>query len=476
MSAPRGSYSSSPGGPRVSVYGQDLGNNFAQAAYDPRSIAFVPDARNTYHDQRSIASAPVPDTRDMYHARTSMVSAHDALFGAPAGALQRRQQQQQQSLQMGSSGLGTDASNDVQNADFDNAAAEKEEVEDDEEVYLTDAYRVWECHYLKRLAKRVHKMVCAELDSSEEALLMVFLTHDPNLEGTLSGEGASKLLEALRVAAAPGAVDVAGPDGPADRNGFISSVALLRWYSGRAGQEYRDASTGFGMASFFGGAVGSSTQNDSRVDALDWASLRRNILGYRRLLLEVRQLREERVLEQPREVEGSTSLEAAMPLYYAALANEFEGDSEHLFELFCDVDETGNMLLERKEVLALLRLLDTSASETDLRRYLQEINLTDGPLSFASLVDWWDQACSVSNSLVAEKGTMLTASVKARSAGKRFSSLLFSQTAAQRRWAEALEGGRLEALRLAYERTLSEVREYKMERDLRAVEQECAAL
>merc|ERR1712032_1333138 len=101
--------------------------------------------------------------------------------------------------------------------------------------------------------------------------------------------------------------------------------------------------------------------------------------------------------------------------------------------------------------------------------------MSDGPLSFASLVDWWEQARNEPSSLVAEKGAGLIASVKANAAKVRLGSM-FGNTAVQRRWAEAKESGQQQALRQAYCRTLTEIREFKMERDLRAIEKECSAI
>lgn len=361
----------------------------------------------------------------------------------------------------------------------DGAGAEEfsglEDVEDNAEVYLTEAYRDWEKLYLCRLAKRIHKLVCAELSGPEEAIFVLFLSHDANLDGMLFGDEALKLMKALEQAA-PGFSSTGGENGPMDKDGSISFVSLLRWYAGRSVDldEHAANRMGFSVASLVVGVVGSSALfNDTRLDALGWAGLRRNIIGYRRLLLQLRQLQEERALEPARNVESSEGLEAALPLYHAVLVREFEGDAEHLFELFIEVDQSCNMLLETEEVLLLLGLLDQNASEADLRRYLIEINLTEGPLSFASFLDWWDQACSVSNSLVAEKGALLLASVKANSMGKKIAGL-FMQTAVQQYYARAKEKGRLEVLRMAFCRALAEVRQYKMGRDLRLVEGECA--
>merc|ERR1740130_2558194 len=98
-------------------------------------------------------------------------------------------------------------------------------------------------------------------------------------------------------------------------------------------------------------------------------------------------------------------------------------------------------MLEENEVEKLLLLLDTSATEEDLARYIAEINLSDGPLSFASLIDWWDQARSVPNSLVAEEGMALIASVKARIYSKSLGGFGSSDSTARGKWAEMAKKG-----------------------------------
>merc|ERR1712048_1224239 len=152
-----------------------------------------------------------------------------------------------------------------------------------------------------------------------------------------------------------------------------------------------------------------------------------------------------------------------------------DGDAELLFELFNEVDESGNMLLEEAEVRSMLHLLDPVASDKELKRYIGEIDLSEGPLNFASLLDWWDQAQRVPNSLVAEKGTALIASIRARAASQKMMSYI-SGPVLQKRWDRAKAADQLEALRDSYIRTISEVREYRIEQQLRRIETECASV
>lgn len=347
-----------------------------------------------------------------------------------------------------------------------------EDLEDDMIIYKTDSYRTWECHYLKRVAKQIHRLACNELDRSEEALFMCFVYHDSDLDGLVRGDEVPALIQAVARYA---------PDVDADelqaRDGSISFLSLLKWYSQDDG-EYQETTTTMNLTSLSVGMLGSGYVGcDSRIDALDWKALRANIIGYRNVYSKLREFKEERSLRKAREVEDTKGLQDAMQEYYGLLAAEFEGDEEHLFELFNEVDNSGNMLLEVEELEDLLRKLDTSATPADLKRYTTEINLEEGnPLSFSFLIDWWEQARSAENSLVAEKGMSLLASVRARVMSRSFS--FSTDSAASRKWAEAAGKGpeHLEALRDAYIRTFKEVREFKMERAWCAAETESAKI
>jgi len=344
---------------------------------------------------------------------------------------------------------------------------------EDAVVYLTDHHQTWQKHYLMRIAKRIHRMVCSELDRSEEALFMLYALHDSNLDGVVRGDEAAKLLGTIE-RAAPGAVehrnDLMAEDGS------ISFVSLLQWYSGSSGGKYRDTSYSFNVTSFTVGLLGSGmVQSDSRLETLDYRSLQRNVVGYRQLLQQLRQFQEERSLAGAQEVEREQGIYEAMPSYYAILAKEFEADGGHLFEIFTQVDKSGELLIDGSEVEGLLFLLDPDASEADMQRYQVELNLGGTPLTFAAFCEWWEQARMVPDSLVSEKGAGLIAGVKARAARMAIGGF-FTDSTVRKRWQEARDSDQLQQLREAYCKTFSEIREYKMERDLKAAEKEEAEL
>lgn len=320
-------------------------------------------------------SADAEEPRD--RARL-LAGAEDALFSAPSNEVR-----DQDSLNE-----GEETSENWDGNDYLEEEHAEEDPEDDEAVYLSEAYRDWEKHYLRRLAMRIHRLLAAELDRSEEALFAIFVQYDANLDGRVRGDEAKQLLKAIEEVA-PGSL---AESSPTRKDGNISLVSLLRWYNKHTHQ----SSYTFSATTLLTGVLGSGMVGcDARLQGLDYLSLRKNVMGYRRIYSQLRELKEERMLSVLQDKESQNGLLETMPEYYRLLANEFQGDMELLFELFCEVDESNNLLLEEREVEIMLRLMDTAATPEDLRRYIAEINLADGPLSFASLIDWWDQARTV---------------------------------------------------------------------------------
>jgi len=345
---------------------------------------------------------------------------------------------------------------------------------DNEEVFISNAFQDWECIYLKRLARSIHRLVCSQLEHhTEEALFMLFIRHDQDMDGEIRGQEVTHLLEIL------GEAGVAEEErkrlqATDSKDGAISFIALLEWYNQNASGTRRDTNAQFNIHSLSVGLLGSGILGcDARLDQLNNIRLRRNIVGYRRLLEQLRQARERKEIQKVNELESKQGLKASMESYYALLKQEFQGDEEHLFEIFSEVDESGNMMLEETEVASLLQLLDKGASDDDVRRYLREINIAeDGPLTFDGFVNWWEEAQNVPTSLIGQKGAGLIAGVRAEALRLKASSLFF-ETAVQRRWQKADHVNNLPSLRQAYCRTFSE-RKYHIDRQIRKLEEECA--
>eukprot|EP00434_Breviolum_minutum_P001023 symbB.v1.2.000897.t1/scaffold27.1/size414596/5 len=215
---------------------------------------------------------------------------------------------------------------------------------------------------------RIHRLLAAELDRSEEALFAIFVQYDANLDGRVRGSESKQLLKAIEDVA-PGSL---AESSPARKDGNISLVSLLRWYNKHTHQ----SSYTFSATTLLTGMLGSGMVGcDARLQGMDYLSLRKNVMGYRRIYSQLRELKEERMLAVVQDQESQNGLLETMPEYYRLLAKEFEGDMELLFELFCEVDESNNLLLEEREVEIMLRLMDTAATPEDLRRYIAEINL-----------------------------------------------------------------------------------------------------
>jgi len=261
----------------------------------------------------------------------------------------------------------------------------------------------------------------------------------------------------------------------AAEDGSISFIALLEWYNQSALGVRMDTNAQFNIHSLSVGLLGSGMLGcDARLGQLSRKRLRRYIVGYRKLLVQLRQNQEDKAIRQVHELESRIGLLASMTSYYGLLQKEFQGDEEHLFEVFNEVDESGNMMLEEPEVGSLMRLLDKGASDTDVRKYLSEINVAqDGALRFDGFVNWWEEAQTVPNSLLAAKGAGLIAAVRVEALRLKAGSLFF-ETAVQRRWHMADQAGKLPSLRQAYCHTFRQLRCYRMECQLQALEAECA--
>jgi len=295
--------------------------------------------------------------------------------------------------------------------------------------------------------------------------------YDRNLDGIATGAEAAELLKAIEKAM-PGATS--DSDSPMARDGSISLISLLRWFTVK--EKANATAWSFSIAAVPVSVVGSGTlSSDSRFDQLSWQELRSTYVGYREVFKQVMDFKDELTLTSLGKAESTTRLIDVMPMYYDILAKQFEGDTEHLFELFNEVDINGNMALEQEDVEKLLSLVDPTATDEDMSRYVNEINLMDGPLSFVALLDWWDQARIVTNSLIAEKGATLVARLNADAMKRRVNNL-FGESNIRAQWRRAQEENRLEELRDSYIQTFKELREYKLERDLRTAERECAEL
>eukprot|EP00929_Paragymnodinium_shiwhaense_P048585 TRINITY_DN24546_c0_g1_i3.p1 TRINITY_DN24546_c0_g1~~TRINITY_DN24546_c0_g1_i3.p1 ORF type:complete len:253 (-),score=49.13 TRINITY_DN24546_c0_g1_i3:141-899(-) len=232
----------------------------------------------------------------------------------------------------------------------------------------------------------------------------------------------------------------------------------------------------FVFASLLTGVVGSGMAGcDSRLAGLSWIALRQNIIGYRRALDNVRIWQENRMFNKVQEFEDEHGVLAAMPHYLELMQTELvkEADAPYFWELFNEADRRGELLLDEPELEILLQKLDTNATQADLDRYLDEIDLGVTRLSFAAFFDWYGQARSIRDSLIAQKGAQFLATMKAQATKKRLSSY-FAESIVYTKWRQMEQRGKLLDLKHAYVTTISEFRRFRMERDLRLAELECA--
>merc|ERR1719362_1710681 len=149
-----------------------------------------------------------------------------------------------------------------------------------EEIHVTNSFRDWQCIYLRREAQKIHRLVCSQLQHhTEEALFMLFLRYDYDLDGEVRGTEVVQLLETLGLAGVSEEErarlqQAHGKDGP------IPFVALLEWYNYSASGTRRDTNTFFNIHSLSVGLLGSGMLGcDERLEKLGRTRLRRNILG-----------------------------------------------------------------------------------------------------------------------------------------------------------------------------------------------------
>ena len=96
------------------------------------------------------------------------------------------------------------------------------------------------------------------------------------------------------------------------------------------------------------------------------------------------------------------------------LQKEFEAEAEVLYETFCEADERFKGFLKGSEQRYLMQLIDPDASEEDVSTYVQEINADASGLGFLDLLDWWEQAKEVPQSLVNKNEQRLVSRLRQR--------------------------------------------------------------
>eukprot|EP00929_Paragymnodinium_shiwhaense_P028824 TRINITY_DN16637_c0_g1_i2.p1 TRINITY_DN16637_c0_g1~~TRINITY_DN16637_c0_g1_i2.p1 ORF type:complete len:328 (-),score=78.62 TRINITY_DN16637_c0_g1_i2:403-1386(-) len=322
----------------------------------------------------------------------------------------------------------------------------------------------WEKEYLKRLGKAIHRLVCAELDSFEESLFILFVRFDTNLDGHIAGSEVPRFLEALEKL-------VSGATAEAESklmmgDGKISFIKLIRWIADAANDNRLSA--GFRLSSMSVGMLGSAAiVMDERLEKLNWCQLRQNVYGYRKLLQKIRKAKQDDAVDALFDGE-----DAGFKEHYNLVSGEMDGDMKHLFELFCETDTSHNLRLESHEIVVLFQRFDAQASSAELLRYFRELNMRGNSLTFVSFCDWWHQAQQQPASLVSEKGVQLLAAMKAKAASRSLATM-FTASSSERHWQTGVGNNKLAALKTGYLDTYEDLRQYKLFRMIRDVETQC---
>lgn len=343
-----------------------------------------------------------------------------------------------------------------------------------EDLFLTDAYMLVEREYLLRVAKGIHRLAVAELDKNEETLFMLFSRTDENMDGTINREELKTLL--AEVDSTESSVDDALKAMDTNQDGVVSFIELLKWWMGDVDAPKVEASYTFAAKSQVIGALGSGYMgSDEKLQSLPLDSLKQNIVGYKRILIEISDFKVQKKLSELAKTEKLEGMNAEMLVkYHELLTVEFDGDMSLLFDLFLEVDLSGNLQLEKDEMEKLLRLLDTSATDEDIETYMAELQLEEDSMTFGMFISWWDYNFVEGNGHLAEKGAMLMASIKARSMTSSLSAWMPGESKLKASWREheELDPGKLGILKNSFKQALLEVRRFKMLRNCKGAERE----
>eukprot|EP00929_Paragymnodinium_shiwhaense_P077883 TRINITY_DN40215_c0_g1_i1.p1 TRINITY_DN40215_c0_g1~~TRINITY_DN40215_c0_g1_i1.p1 ORF type:complete len:377 (+),score=115.48 TRINITY_DN40215_c0_g1_i1:61-1191(+) len=352
------------------------------------------------------------------------------------------------------------------------------------QVFLTDEHTKLERMYLCRLSQNIHRIVVKELDSEEESLFLMFSEGDANMNGSISQDEIKKVVEQVGAEASADELQAIFKAMDLNGDGTVSFIELLKWWHGElegdgaAGALKEKAGFGFKARSFAVGAAGSGVMgSDERLAKLEVAGLKENITGYKRILMQISEHKMLKKLAETEAFEQENGLTAAtLNKYLGMLQAEFEDDMALLFDIFCEVDKSGDFLVDGQEVKTLIKLLDSEASEADVEKYLEDVAMDNGALTYALFVSWWDHVLHDASGIVAEKGTILQASIKARSIKSKGTALFHQFTQGDHelmtlwRDLEASEPQKLSKFKEGFKRAILECRRYKMAKHIKQAE------
>jgi len=348
---------------------------------------------------------------------------------------------------------------------------------DDEPLFLTSSHELWAREYYIRFTRRIHQLILDSLEDKEQNLFSYYLLHDVDLNGALEKDEVQDMVAAMSRSKlnSRSVVDFMRTV-DANGDGVITFMELLKHWSTHSLAEAALTCRGRN----FYGALNTGLPDDweeqveERIRRLEPKAVREGASQYK---LTLRYVTEWGIINKLQDVFTFEGVEGLVPKtmqqYHDLLTSEFEGEMDLLFNLFMSVDTSGNMSLEDDEIQQLILLLDPTATGRDIDRYVDEINPEDGVLSFVSLVDWWEQAKSVPNSLVAERGVTFLLNMKARNASNAVLSY-FGESDLAKQWKLLArnEPKKLRTLRENYQQTFVELRRYKLSKRLREIEEE----
>jgi len=228
----------------------------------------------------------------------------------------------------------------------------------------------------------------------------------------------------------------------------------------------------------------SESQDDWQVETVERLrnlkikAVRKGLVEYKVALQYATEIRIIHDLNEAQSFEEEHGLGAkSMRFFHDLLTGSFEGEMELLFELFMGVDRTENLILDNEEIRELILLLDPNASNVDVVRYMNEVNLfkKKGELNYVALLDWWNRTRTKEDSIVAQKGTAFLLLLKARSVSSGLFRYAYGLADLEKKWRKLAkkEPPKLHRLRESYRHAFVELRRYKLKLHLTEAEESC---
>eukprot|EP00928_Gymnodinium_smaydae_P043801 TRINITY_DN29282_c0_g1_i1.p1 TRINITY_DN29282_c0_g1~~TRINITY_DN29282_c0_g1_i1.p1 ORF type:complete len:362 (+),score=99.51 TRINITY_DN29282_c0_g1_i1:126-1211(+) len=341
-----------------------------------------------------------------------------------------------------------------------------------DKAFLTDVAAKWEHHLLLRVAKALSRLVAKDLTKQEEELFELYQRYDHNLDGVVAGEEAVALAKDSEELCKAKEGEEEGVTLIDEKTGSTTFRRMLQW------QESRDAALPTGFAATFASYMGESETvkcTDARLEMMDNDELRKSIVGYRMILKDVREHYRDKLIDEVLATEKEHGLFESARAFHHMVVSQLDQNEQVVFDAFLQVDVSGDLHLCRSEVQSLMHRIMPDAQKPEINGYVEEMVKMGGDdeiLTFGDVLRWWHGSRENPDSVLAQKLDAMIASMQSIALNNRLDSLITGAWSGERLWKLARERGdeAMQTVRDSYLSVMSEVREYKMELEIRHIE------